>query len=264
MGQPLSTTMVSSCTKLIYEFKRLSVHLNSFEEHTFPDCRPYIFIWIGNSTFTYNTNYDGHAKNLSIVSVDLTFSPHLFMNIDIPSEDDGVLTAASDDRIEATFSFRFWAFSLQAIFVQNKLFLFLFLIFSHSTPLLRICNVFLLQEILWNCLKQSVRSGTNHTFETTTTRPWPKNSKTTKNPNVMMDGCVCECTLFIYNKSSLFASFQSSPLPFQDQIFNGCKHRSTNILPNSEIDFKQIVYSLLHIHWNFRYVSILITETTTI
>ena len=61
-----------------------------------------------------------------------------------------------------------------------------------------------------------------------------------------------------------FACSQSSPLPFQDQIFNGCKHRSTNILPNSEIDFKQILYSPLHIHWNFRYVSILITETTTI
>ena len=62
------------------------------------------------------------------------FFSHLFMNINIPSEDDGVLTAASDDRIEATFSFHFWAFSLQAIFVQQKLFLFLLLDFFLTQP----------------------------------------------------------------------------------------------------------------------------------
>ena len=127
---------------------------------------------------------------------------HLFMNIDIPSEDDGVLTAASDDRIEATFSFHFfWAFSLQAIFVQQKLFLFLLLDFFLTQPH---CQGF----AMFFCCKKFCEIVLNNPLEVgqITLLKLPRrdqNSKTTKNPNVMMDGCVCECTLFIYNKSSL-------------------------------------------------------------
>ena len=64
----------------------------------------HINIWIGNWTFTHYTNYDCHAnKPFHCFSSSHIFS-RLFMNINIPSQDDGVLTAASDDGIQGIFS----------------------------------------------------------------------------------------------------------------------------------------------------------------
>ena len=128
------------------------------------------------------------------------------MNINIPSEDDGVLTAASDDRIAATFSFRFWAFSLQAIFVQKKYFSFHFWIFFSLDPTAKdlpcffskCCKTFC--DISWWNNPSEVEQITLLKLPR---RGPDQNSKTTTNLNMMMEGCVCECTLFIYNKSSL-------------------------------------------------------------
>ena len=116
----------------------------------------------------------------------------LFMNINIPSQDDGVLTAASDDQIQAIFSQKiFLAFSIQAIFVQ-KYFSFHFCHFSPK-PTAKDLQCFFSKgckkfcEISWN---NPLEVEQITLLKQTTTKPWQKAVKPAKYPNMMMDVCL--------------------------------------------------------------------------